>query len=109
MRIALAAETVTEKKMFGGLSFLAGGNMAVAVVGDDLLVRAAKADHAALLALPHVREMDFTGRPMAGWVFVGPGATADDAELREWVWRGVSFGRVAAAESVMCGPRPTSG
>lgn len=97
-RIAFAGEAVTEKKMFGGLSFLIGGNMAVGVVGDDLLVRAAKADYAALLALPHVREMDFTGRPMAGWVFVGPGATADDDGLRAWVNRGASFARSLPAK-----------
>lgn len=93
VRLNLASEAVTEKKMFGGLSFLIGGNMTVGIVGDDLLVRGPKEAHEQLLALPGVREMDFTGRPMKGWVFVAPSITADDLQLRDWVARGVTFSK----------------
>jgi TfoX/Sxy family transcriptional regulator of competence genes len=71
IRIALADEpNVTEKKMFGGLAFLLHGNMACGVTKDDLMLRVGANQHEAALALPHARAMDFTGKPMKGFVFV---------------------------------------
>jgi TfoX/Sxy family transcriptional regulator of competence genes len=71
VRAALADEPdVTEKKMFGGLAFLLRGNMACGVTQDDLMLRVGVDQHDAALALPHARAMDFTGRPMKGFVFV---------------------------------------
>lgn len=81
---------LTERKMFGGVAFMLQGNMAVGVTGDELMVRVAPADFDACLALPHARIMDFTGRPMRGWLFVGPGGTTDDGSLAEWVERGTA-------------------
>lgn len=64
---------VTEMiRMFGGLCFTVYGNMAVGVTGDDLMVRLAPDEGEAALAQPGVRPMDFTGRPMKGFVYVGP-------------------------------------
>lgn len=80
-----------EKKMFGGLAFMLQGNMAVGVAGDDLMVRVAPADWDACLALPHARIMDLTGRPMRGWLFVGPGATTHGPSLTTWVDRGTAY------------------
>jgi hypothetical protein len=82
---------VVEKRMFGGLAFLLHGNMAVGVHGDDLIVRLAPEDTQDALAEEHVRVFDMTGRPMKGWVLVGPGATADEEGLGTWVTRGVDF------------------
>lgn len=98
VRLVLADEFVTEKKMFGGLSFLLGGNMSVGVMGEDLLVRIPRDERDALLAMPHVREMAFTGRPMNGWVLVGPEATADETGLQEWVGRGITFAKSLPAK-----------
>ena len=82
---------VTEKKMFGGLSFLIGGNMAVAASGQGgLLVRVDPAESDALVAASSARPMEMRGREMAGWLRVDP---ADDDELAVWVDRGVSFAR----------------
>ena len=78
---------LTEKQMFGGLAFLLGGNMACGVRGDDLIVRAA-AD--AALEEPGARPFDLTGRPMKGWLQVGPDGHAEDDDLRRWVGRGVA-------------------
>jgi hypothetical protein len=75
---------VTERQMFGGLAFLLGGKMFCGVLGDELLARVGPAAHAAALARPHVRVMDFTGKPMTGYVFVGPRALGG-AALRRWV------------------------
>lgn len=73
-----------ERKMFGGLTFMVNGNMAVGVMGDDLIVRLAPDDAQAALAQPGAREFDFTGRPMRGWVVVA-GEALDDEVLDQWV------------------------
>ena len=65
--------------------------MAVGVVGDDLMVRLDPADAERALAEPHVRPMDFTGRPAKGMVFVAPEATAEDEHLGAWVDAGADF------------------
>jgi TfoX/Sxy family transcriptional regulator of competence genes len=82
---------VVEKRMFGGLAFVVNGNMAVGVHGDDLIVRLAPDQTEEALAEPGVRVFDMTGRPMKGWVLVGPGALAGDEELGAWVTRGLDF------------------
>ncbi|MBF8266889.1 MAG: hypothetical protein HW388_397 [Dehalococcoidia bacterium] len=81
----------TEKKMFGGLSFMLQGNMACGVLRDDMIVRIDPVQHDAVTAQPHIRTFDMTGRPMKGWIVVGPGAIASDAELQEWVIKGVQY------------------
>ena len=83
----------TEKKMFGGICFMVGGNMAVGVTGSDLMVRPGPDNFEAALALPHARPMDFTGRPMKGFVYVEPSGLTADAALAEWVERGAQFAR----------------
>jgi TfoX/Sxy family transcriptional regulator of competence genes len=86
IRSALADSAgITEKRMFGGLCFLKGGHMFVGITGDDLMARVGKEAYADSLARKHVREMDFTGRPMVGYVFVGAKALAKDSELEFWL------------------------
>ena len=82
---------VTEKKMFGGLSFMLGDHMCCGAVNEDLVVRVGPEQYEQALSQPHARNMDFTGRPMRGMVFVGPGGCATDETLSEWVRMGVSF------------------
>lgn len=82
-----------EKKMFGGLTFMLDGHMAVGVAGDDLMVRVGPGGHNEALARPHARAMDFTGRPIKGMVFVGPKGTKSDKDLKAWAARGVKFAR----------------
>jgi hypothetical protein len=77
--------------MFGGLAFLVNGNMAVGVHDEDLIVRLAPELTQEALAEPHVRVFDMTGRPMKGWVLVGPAATASADGLGPWVTRGLDF------------------
>lgn len=91
IREMLAARTdVKEKEMFGGIAFLVNGNMAVGIVNEDLMVRVAPEAHPALLTEPHARPMDFTGRPMKGWLFVGPEGIESDSDLRRWIERGAA-------------------
>jgi TfoX/Sxy family transcriptional regulator of competence genes len=85
---------VTEKKMFGGLAFLIGGNMAVGVSGQGgILVRVDPGESDALVASTPAQLMEMRGRSMRGWLRVGSEGVADDAELAEWVERGTSYAR----------------
>jgi hypothetical protein len=86
-----AAARVTEMKMFGGLAFLSGGNMGVGVLDERLMVRVPRDLHDETLAEPHVKPMDFTGRPMRGFVYVEPAGIARDEDLRGWVERGIGY------------------
>jgi hypothetical protein len=82
----------SEQKMFGGIAFLVAGNMCCGVIGEDLIVRLAPEEADRLLAFESdVRPMDFTGRPMRGWLYVSPSATAGDAGLRTWVDRAETY------------------
>jgi TfoX/Sxy family transcriptional regulator of competence genes len=87
------APDVVEKKMFGGVAFMVAGNMACGIIGDDLMVRVTRNDYDSTLALPHARQMDMTGRPMRGFVVVDAEGLAEDADLEQWVDRGVDFVR----------------
>lgn len=80
-----------EKKMFGGLSFLVNGNMSVGIINEDLVVRVGKENDEETLSLPHTRPMDFTGKPMKGWIYVVPQGYAADDDLQAWVKRGLDF------------------
>ena len=82
---------LSERKMFGGIAFMLGGNMAVGVIGDDLMVRLEPADAERALAESHTRPMDFTGRPMKNMVFVDSAGTAADGDLASWVEAGADF------------------
>jgi TfoX/Sxy family transcriptional regulator of competence genes len=81
----------TEKKMFGGLAFMVGGNMCCGVHGDELIVRLEPEGTDQALEEQHVRVFDLTGRPMKGWVLVAPAGVASDDDLRRWVDLAVEF------------------
>ena len=82
---------VAELKMFGGLCFTVRGNMCCGALNDDLVVRVGPARYAQAVKEPHARPMDFTGRPLKGFVFVGPAGTTSSAGLATWVRRGLAF------------------
>lgn len=89
---------VTEKKMFGGIAFLLEGSMFVGVVRKDLMVRVGSDHHDDAIAQPHARTMDFTGRPMRGFVFVAPEGYERDEALQGWVKRALSFASTLPAK-----------
>jgi len=84
---------VEEKRMFGGLAFMVAGHMAVGVVGDELMVRVGPDAHEAALARRHARPMDFTGRPLRGFVYVAPAGFRTAAGLRGWLDMAVTFAK----------------
>lgn len=83
---------LTEKKMFGGLAFLVGGNMAIAASGQGgILVHVDPEESEDLVATTPAELMEMRGRQMAGWLRVGAAAVADEAALAEWVERGAGY------------------
>ena len=95
VRELIARETgLSEKKIFGGLAFLIGGNMAVAASGQGgLLVRVDPAQSGALVARSSARPMEMRGREMAGWLRVGGEHVRTRRQLAAWVERGVTCAR----------------
>ena len=92
----LIADTpgVAEKKMFGGLAFLVGGNMAVAASGQGgLMVRIDPGETDALLRKPHAGPFEMRGRPMDGWLRVDAEGVRTKRQLEPWVKRGVAYAR----------------
>lgn len=76
---------LTERRMFGGLAFLINGYMFMGVQNATLMARVGTERYTDALAVPHVREMDFTGKPLKGYVYVDPEGVEEDAELAKWV------------------------
>ncbi len=92
IRVVLIDRTdVSERKMFGGLSFMLRGNMCCGVEKTNLMVRVGPEAYDEALAQPGARLMDFTGRPMKGMVFVEPEGYESDDDLAAWVERGVEY------------------
>ena len=80
-----------EKKMFGGLCFMLGGNMCCGIIKDDLVVRIDPDSYQKALAKPYTRPMDFTGRPLRGMVYVAPEGCTTDEDLMYWLDQALSF------------------
>lgn len=84
-------DSVDEKRMFGGLTFMVNGHMCCGIVGDDLVVRTGPKGYNEALSQPHARPMTFTGRPMRGLVFVAPEGYRLARDLKTWVQMGLNF------------------
>ena len=97
--LSVARATATEKKMFGGLAFMIGGNMACGVMGEDLLVRVGPDANDAALAEPGARPFEMGQRgPSAGFILVGPGGTDTEEDLAAWVGRALTFNAALPAK-----------
>ena len=94
VRDALAGRRgVTEKKMFGGLSFLLNGSMCCGVARENLVVRVGPDQYEKALSKPSARPMDFTGRALQGFVYVSPTGSRTATSLKNWVDMRVDFAR----------------
>ena len=93
-REVIPADTeVTERKMFGGLAFLLQGHMFAGIVGSELMVRLGYEAAQRALERDHVREMDFTGRPMKNMIFVEPAGLRGPA-LERWITAAADYARM---------------
>lgn len=92
IRLALAEQDgIAEMRMMGGLCFMLHGNMFCGITKSDLVVRVGSERYEDLLAQPHARPMDFTGRPLRGFIYVSPGGYRTDRMLRQWLDRAAEF------------------
>jgi TfoX/Sxy family transcriptional regulator of competence genes len=93
IRTILSGHEVTarEQRMFGGIAFMVDDRFAIGTMKDDLVVRIGKEAAEDALTRPGVRAMDFTRRPMPGWIYVSTSVLDEDAALAEWVRMGVAY------------------
>lgn len=82
---------VDERKMFGGLAFMVSGHMCCGIIQDDLMLRLGPDGAEKALEESHVRPMDFTGRPMKGYVYVAASGLRTEARLRRWLEQARDF------------------
>ena len=82
---------LSERKMFGGLCLMLHGNMFAGVINDELMLRVGPDRFDAALSKPGARPMDFTGRPMSGFIYVQPSAFKTEAGLTGWLNEALGF------------------
>lgn len=88
---------VEEKKMMGGLTFMVNGKMCVGILQDELMARIDPAEYDTALEKNGCREMNFTGKPMKGFVFIGPEGTTKSKDLSGWVEMALTYNKFAKA------------
>ena len=98
IRDVLGSARVTERKMFGGIAFMFHGHMFVGIAKRRLMVRIGPDAYPEALKRAHVSEMDFTGRPMRGYVYVESPGIERDEDLAFWVQSGLAFVRTLPAK-----------
>jgi len=97
--LASSEAGLTEKKMFGGLAFLIGGNMAVAASGQGgMMVRVDPDESETLLATTNARLVEMRGRQMRGWMRVDSPDVRTERQLAKWVGLGIAYARSLPAK-----------
>jgi len=91
-------ENTTDKKMFGGVCHLIGGNMFCGVHKDSLVLRLGEETSREAMATKHVRQFDITGRPMKGWVMVSEKGYKNDKDLKDWLEKARKFAKTLPAK-----------
>lgn len=82
---------LSERKLFGGICFSVNGYMACGVQKKDLVIRVGPQHHDHALSRKHTRPMDFTGKPMTGYIYVSEAGYKRKADLERWVSQGIEF------------------
>jgi TfoX/Sxy family transcriptional regulator of competence genes len=88
---------VEEKKMMGGLTFMVNGKMCVGILQNDLMARIDPEIYETTLRKKGCREMDFTGKPMKGFVFISPEGTREKEDFDDWIGLALEFNKKAKA------------
>ena len=91
---------VTEKHMFGGLSFLFNKKMFCGILKDDLVLRMSHEQTEGALKNPDVRPMDFTGHPMKGFVYLNKNGCKSDKSLKQWIQLSMDYVLTLQAKKV---------
>lgn len=104
--VIVSERDITEKKMFGGIAFMLNGHMFAGIVGDDLMLRIGKDGYDDALKRAHVRPMDFTGRPMQGFIYVGPAGIKTRGALKSWIDKAAAYARACPPKKPKKSPAP---
>jgi TfoX/Sxy family transcriptional regulator of competence genes len=88
---------IEEKKMMGGLTFMVNEKMCIGIVKEDLMVRLNPELHDASILKTGARTMDFTAKPMRGYIFVNAEGVDKDADLEDWIQLALDFNDIAKA------------
>lgn len=86
---------VEEKEMFGGLCFMLNGKMCAGIIKEEMMLRVAPESHESLVELPGCRSMDFTKRPMKGYVYVSQDVLSNKKELQKWIELAITYNAIA--------------
>ena len=92
-RLLKGRRGIMERKMFGGLAFMLGKRMFCGVLKDNVVLRINPADHEKALRKPHIRPMDFTGRPMRGFLYLGPARRLSDPIIARWLKQSLIYAK----------------
>jgi TfoX/Sxy family transcriptional regulator of competence genes len=95
--IAITHRNIDEKKMFGGLCFMVNDKMCVGVEKERLMLRIDPARYEELIEKEGCRPMDFTGKPMKGFVFVDAGVLRTKKQLHYWIELALEYNKIAKA------------
>jgi len=87
-----------QKKMFGGLAFMINGKMSVGIIKNELMARVSPEFHTEALKIDGARPMDFTGRPMKGYIYLSPEGFDLDTQLEFWVDKCVEFNNILTSD-----------
>jgi TfoX/Sxy family transcriptional regulator of competence genes len=88
---------ILEKKMMGGLTFMINEKMCVGIIKEDLMVRIDPDWHEEAIKMDGCRTMDFTNKPMIGYVLIDPEGVDKDIDLDFWIQKGLDFNPKAKA------------
>lgn len=110
MREVLATQKkkVEEKPMMGGLTFMVNGKMCVGIIGDEMMARIAPEMHETAVEKDGCREMDFTGRPMRGYVMIDESGMGTRRQLEVWINLAIDFNDKAKASKKKATAAPQS-
>jgi TfoX/Sxy family transcriptional regulator of competence genes len=88
-------KNIKENEMMGGINFLYNGKMCIGIIGDELVCRIDPALYEQALSKKGCREMDFTGRPMKGWVMIAPDGMKRKVDFDYWIDLALEFNKKA--------------
>lgn len=93
MECLVDVSNIEEKEMFGGIAFMIDGKMCIGVVKDDMMCRIDPDKYEEALEQRGCRPMDFTGRPMKGWVFIDEEGMKNKKDLDYWIGLALEFNK----------------
>ena len=90
-------QNIEEKKMMGGLTFMVNEKMCIGIIKNELMLRINPEQHDEAIARTGCRTMDFTNRPMSGFILVSPEGVDRESKLETWIQMALDYNSIAKA------------